>query len=126
IPKSIEAPHLAKDKRFYKRFNFESVSMEEYEIRQLYGRKVISKLTLDRWAIGIMKKSDDGVKEFLFEAIIANDGDITEKDYKLNVYFNNFHGAINISWDRSRTNYDYAWLDDNNRLKVSAVGAGPI
>ena len=29
IPKSLDAPHLSKDKRFYKRFNFESVPMEE-------------------------------------------------------------------------------------------------
>ncbi|MFN8349444.1 MAG: ATP-binding protein [Spirosomataceae bacterium] len=38
IPKSLEAPHISKDQRFYKRFNFMSVPMEEYEIRQLYGR----------------------------------------------------------------------------------------
>ena len=28
IPTSAEAPHLSKDKKFYKRFNFESVAME--------------------------------------------------------------------------------------------------
>lgn len=100
--------------------------MEEYEIRQLYGRKVVSRLILDRWSIKTMKRSNEGVKAFLFEAIIANDGDVTEKDYKLNVYFNNFHGAMNLSWDRSKTNYDYTWLDDNNRLKVSAISTGPI
>lgn len=126
IPKSIEAPHLAKDKRFYKRFNFESVTMEEYEIRQLYGRKVISSLILHSWSIRIVKRSDERVKEFLFEATIVNNGDITEKDYKLNIYFIDFHGGINLSWDRSKTTYDYTWLDDNNRLKVSAVSTGPI
>jgi hypothetical protein len=32
------APHQAKDKRYYKRYNFESVPMEDYEIRDLYRR----------------------------------------------------------------------------------------
>jgi predicted HTH transcriptional regulator len=33
IPQSTRAPHQANDKKFYKRFNFQSVPMEEYEIR---------------------------------------------------------------------------------------------
>ena len=39
IPESSLAPHMTSDKRFYKRYNFESVQMEEYEIRNLYNRK---------------------------------------------------------------------------------------
>ncbi len=38
IPQSKDAPHQAADKRFYKRFNFESVPMEEYEIRDVSRR----------------------------------------------------------------------------------------
>ncbi|CAE6724717.1 hypothetical protein R69658_01529 [Paraburkholderia aspalathi] len=38
VPQSAMAPHQASDKRFYKRFNFESVPMEEYEIRDVGGR----------------------------------------------------------------------------------------
>lgn len=38
IPQSITA-HQALDKRYYKRFNFESVPMEDYEIRDTMGRK---------------------------------------------------------------------------------------
>ncbi len=39
IPQSLRAPHQAADKRFYKRFNFESVPMEEYEIRDVAHRR---------------------------------------------------------------------------------------
>ena len=39
IPQSPLAPHQAADKRFYKRFNFESVPMEEYEVRDVAGRQ---------------------------------------------------------------------------------------
>jgi hypothetical protein len=35
IPESSLAPHMAADDRFYKRFNFQSVAMKEYEVRNL-------------------------------------------------------------------------------------------
>lgn len=45
IPASKEAPHIAADKKFYRRFNFKSVPMEEYEVRMLYNR--VSKAEID-------------------------------------------------------------------------------
>lgn len=126
VPKSLEAPHVAKDKRFYKRFNFESVAMEEYEIRLLYGRKVLSKLVIGGWSINILKSSEYEEKiSFLFEATVINIGDTTEKDYKLNIYFNNFNKSFEASWDSNKSNYDYTWMDDK-RVKISAVGKSPI
>lgn len=38
VPQSVRAPHQAADKRFYKRFNFQSIPMEEYEIRDISHR----------------------------------------------------------------------------------------
>lgn len=38
IPQSVRAPHQASNKKFYKRGNFESVPMEEYEIRDIANR----------------------------------------------------------------------------------------
>jgi len=40
IPVSYDAPHQASDKRYYKRFNFHSVPMEDYEVRDVRNRKV--------------------------------------------------------------------------------------
>jgi len=42
IPQSNKAPHQASDKKYYKRYNFLSVPMEEYEIKDLYYRNIIS------------------------------------------------------------------------------------
>lgn len=39
IPSSPNAPHQASDKRYYKRFNFTSVPMEDYEIRDVRNRQ---------------------------------------------------------------------------------------
>lgn len=38
IPQSKEAPHMAHDKRYYKRYNFKSAPMEEYEVRDISNR----------------------------------------------------------------------------------------
>lgn len=38
IPQSVRTPHMASDHRFYKRFNFQSVPMEEYEVRDVARR----------------------------------------------------------------------------------------
>src|SRR6218665_2307135 len=47
IPASSRAPHQAADKRFYKRFNFASVPMEEYEIRDIANRSTVPDLDID-------------------------------------------------------------------------------
>jgi hypothetical protein len=39
VPRSLRAPHQAWDKRYYKRLNFESVPMEDYEIRDVLNRR---------------------------------------------------------------------------------------
>lgn len=46
VPQSMRAPHQAFDKRFYKRFNFESVPMEEYEVRDSSRRGETPNLSL--------------------------------------------------------------------------------
>lgn len=38
IPQSLRAPHMASDHVYYKRFNFHSVPMEEYEVRDVARR----------------------------------------------------------------------------------------
>ncbi len=46
IPRSPEAPHMASDGRYYKRYNFESVQMAEYEVRDLFNRTSETRLKL--------------------------------------------------------------------------------
>lgn len=127
IPKSLEAPHLSKDKRYYKRFNFESVPMEEYEIRQSYGKKLKSKLLLERWSISEVKDHSYNNDKYKFtcEVQVFNDGDITEANFKVNIYFNNINKHITFSWPQNSQNYDYTKFDDN-RIKISVNSIAPI
>jgi len=52
IPQSVRAPHMAADHRFYKRFNFESVPMEEYEVRDVARRSETPDLHLTFYLSG--------------------------------------------------------------------------
>jgi hypothetical protein len=48
IPQStVQAPHQAADHRYYKRFNFQSCPMEDYEIRDIMRRSATPDLYLD-------------------------------------------------------------------------------
>ncbi len=46
IPQSMRTPHQALNKKFYKRYEFESVAMEEYEVRDLYRRGEVPDLRI--------------------------------------------------------------------------------
>lgn len=52
IPQSLQAPHQASDKRFYKRFEYQSTPMEEYEIRDVSHRLKSPDLNLDVFMYG--------------------------------------------------------------------------
>ncbi|MFC4163626.1 helix-turn-helix domain-containing protein [Epilithonimonas zeae] len=124
IPKSLDAPHLSKDKRFYKRFNFESVMMEEYEIRNSYGRKLKSKLQIDDIKFQLLDQNES-VFTLQIEIFAGNDGDMVEKDYKLNLYFINCPD-VNLHWDiRDPNNYHYTEINDT-KIKVSSNSISPI
>jgi schlafen family protein len=44
IPQSLRAPHMASDHRHYKRYNFKSEPMEEYEVRDVARRGIAPQL----------------------------------------------------------------------------------
>lgn len=52
IPQSNRAAHMASDYRFYKRFNFESVPLEEYEVRDISRRSETPDLCLTLFLAG--------------------------------------------------------------------------
>lgn len=47
VPSSTRAPHQAADKKFYKRYNFQVLAMEEYEIRDVSRRGEVPDLRID-------------------------------------------------------------------------------
>ncbi len=127
IPESQDAPHINKDKKFYRRYDFQSVVMEEYEIRNLYGRKSKSKLAISTLNIRY-EEIKDGFINFLMRVDVANIGDIEEANYKLNTYFKNFiPNKFKVSWLQADSNKNYCSTRlDGNRSKVSSNGTSTI
>jgi len=88
IPENLEAaPHMAKDKRFYRRYNFESVFMEEYEVRNMYFKKSNSSLIIDTVRISFNSEEELDISHFTMEVDINNIGSSHTDEYKLSIFF---------------------------------------
>ena len=87
IPESNDSPHMAKDKRYYKRYNFESVPMEEYEVRRLFLKENKTNLEIGKEVIGVITHNDnpDEIIGVSFGIKIKNIGNTIEKNYKLQI-----------------------------------------
>lgn len=99
IPRSIQAPHMARDKRYYKRFNFVSEPMEDYEVKDVMFRHHSPQLrsygaTLEK---DIEHERNDNVV-YVFKAWIRNVGTIISKDYKLSAAFFNLPQSVTCNY----------------------------
>ncbi len=86
IPRSSEAPHMANDGRYYKRFNFESVYMDEYEVRDLFRRVEETKLKLlpAEFSCEIAEEGEKGIELLKLSVIldVKNTSRTIESVYK--------------------------------------------
>ncbi|MEO6882892.1 MAG: ATP-binding protein [Bacteroidia bacterium] len=89
IPNDVAVPHMAHDKRYYRRYNFNSVQMEEYEVRNLYFKKEKTQLKLASPEISIAPNGfyDKKIGKLKLKMIfhIENIGSTIEKNYKLEI-----------------------------------------
>lgn len=129
IPESSLAPHMTSDKRFYKRYNFESVQMEEYEIRNLYNRKEKTSLVIHNiitsTKVDIENEGDYNETVFYFLAFqIENIGRSIEKYFKLIIQLN--FTEYTIKWEGLKeTKLNHSVLFDNERI-ISLSNSCPI
>jgi hypothetical protein len=129
IPESSLAPHMTSDKRFYKRFNFESVQMEEYEIRNLYNRKEKTKLLIDNitTSMDIEYQNQGEYNEIEYHKLgfqIENIGKAIEKHFKLiiTINFSTYTFKYNPLTD-SKPNH---FLKSNDQRAISFSNSSPI
>lgn len=124
IPRSSNAPHMAKDKRYYRRFNFKSEPMDDYEVKDLYNRVSTPKLKIENCAFF---KSAENENEVIYNLIaaITNNGNRVCETYKLNFYINNAMFCSNISYRPFEVKNSFT-LIDMNRTKLSSSSKEPI
>ncbi len=80
VPKSVTA-HQASDKRYYKRYNFQSVPMEDYEIRLAMHRT-----SWPSYEVKLRKTRPhpaDG--QYFFVAVVTNTSDLVATEVSLNL-----------------------------------------
>lgn len=90
IPESPFTPHMASDKKYYRRWNFQSVAMKEYEIRNLYNRRSKTELRCNDITIGtgFANRSEGSIFEVRYPIHfdVENVGNEIETMYKLEIY----------------------------------------
>lgn len=90
IPRSANAPHMCiKRHIYYRRYNFESVPMEEYEVRDLFHRKTIPNLEISGCSFYKAEETKDRITYELM-ANVVNIGHQACESFKLNYYINNY------------------------------------
>ena len=115
IPRSSNAPHMARDKRYYKRFNFKSEPMEDYEVKDLYNRVSTPKIKIACCTFGRIDETEAWY-EYQLTAKIINEGKHSCDSYKLNFYINNFR-FCNINKKPENPLFSYTAIN-RNRLKL--------
>lgn len=127
IPRSNNAPHMSCDKRYYKRYNFQSVMMEEYEVRDLFHRHNTSTLSIVGWSLfDNGETADGGFRKYSFVVQVHNESQVTESLYKLNCYINNHYvSRYNVRWRLNQGCIDTTELY-GDRLKISDMGTLPL
>ncbi len=86
IPQSNRAPHMAEDHIFYKRYNYQSIPMEEYEVRDVANRgdspDLSLQLFLEKDPIGLeFEENKEFSKPITLNAYISNKSITTAQYY---------------------------------------------
>ncbi len=94
IPQSNSSPHMSRDNKYYRRYNFQSVPMEEYEVRNLYYMTHRTELEIVEVAIagygstGTLK-SGLHIITFNLQMKVYNSGKSIENNYKIKLHIPN-------------------------------------
>jgi len=94
IPQSATA-HQARDWRYYKRFNFESVPMNDYEVRDVMNRATLPDVIVK---FSYEKVYSDGAfhPDYRLNIVVRNRGDQVVERYKLQFSFPNFKEKVTL------------------------------
>ncbi len=85
IPQSERAPHQASDKKYYKRYNFQSVPMEDYEVKDVMNRVKVPVIEPIFSHQAVERTSD--AHTYDLQIFLKNKGKIMVRNFYLQVTF---------------------------------------
>lgn len=119
IPRSANSPHMCVKRHvYYRRYNFESVPMEEYEVRDSFHRNTTPDLRIQDCHFYKTGEEDNYSHYDLFVSII-NNGQCACGEYKINIYLNDFKYCNFHSHNINPTEKLSPTIFDMSRLKFS-------
>ncbi len=131
IPRSVNAPHMV-DGKFYRRYNFQSIVMEEYEVRNLYMRqdKTELELVIPKFSARALRMQAGKLNqlELQIEFNILNKGETIEKYFKLDIQLPD-ELIKNVENTRGYDRYGffkYLVKKENNYLHFTIPAAIPL
>jgi hypothetical protein len=87
IPRSMRAPHMCSPvHRYYKRYNFECVPMEHYEVEDVRRRQSEPALTFTCELQPLESPLSDGRRPVALVAGVQNEGSVTARDVLVRLY----------------------------------------
>lgn len=125
IPRSSNTPHMATDHRYYKRNNFQSVAMEDYEVKDLFLRADKPELEIDTCSCNCT--NDNEVKDnedfyiYRFHVGVTNIGRKICSSFKLAFICSPLKYECNFTFEASSYNIQSfsQTVLDGGRVKLS-------
>ncbi len=121
VPQSETPPHMASDYRYYKRHNFENSPMEEYEVRDMFGRRLKPNLTLNPLVFCEAFAIDK--KPFTLRLCLKNTGKIMAK--YVNFTFK-IDGAVYSNHSNYKLVLSARWDDKTGTVEFSSINEDPM
>ncbi len=124
VPRSPRAPHMTTDKRYFKRFNYQAVPMEEYEIRDIYFRRGSGELVFEEITFSKPEFDyEEGTFSCLLSILVTNDSQSIVEIYKLGCWFTiPASGSMGFHYEPG---YSLTRTIDN-LTKISTTSSSPI
>lgn len=128
IPRSDDAPHMADDKRYYKRGNFSSEIMHSDEVRDCFYRYTAPLLKLFGADLFYEKHPTTGREELFFRTFVQNERKAIAKLYKVNVYIFTKAPIDDISLVKVNGSSQNCTLTrmDSHSIRIGIVPSEPI
>jgi hypothetical protein len=128
VPSSMRAPHMCNPfYRFYRRYNFESVPMEQYEVEDVRRRQTEPSLVLTASLQQVGEKIKGDLQQYQLIAGVTNIGSATARDAMVRLYIPREIVGL-VTWSPNTT-HEQTVYNNKSMVRFDAYirdQAGPI